>query len=170
MRPKYKAKYLRQRKINRNLAWGFIVALLITILVVSLTYEQDDLICPAVDCTTAVNTVDVPARVREYLPSENTIKIMNANTGITAKIHTYFGEDWLKYAELIARESSFDPSAINPTSGACGLSQSLPCSKMQCSLDYEGVECQLNWIDEYINARYGEIDKALYHHDLVGWY
>jgi len=71
-------------------------------------------------------------------------------------------------AELIAREASFNPGAINPSSGACGLPQSLPCSKMNCSLD--DIDCQLDWQKDYIAGRYGTITKALEFHDANGWY
>jgi hypothetical protein len=71
-------------------------------------------------------------------------------------------------AELIAREASFNPSAINPTSGACGLPQALPCSKMDC--DLTDIDCQLDWQKDYIAGRYGTVTKALQFHDINGWY
>jgi len=71
-------------------------------------------------------------------------------------------------AELIGRESGFNPKAVNPSSGACGLSQSLPCKKMGCSLD--DVECQLAWQKGYIAKRYGTVTKALAFHDAHGYY
>jgi hypothetical protein len=103
-----------------------------------------------------------------FFPSDNTVKIMNGNVGVTAKIHAKFGDNWMKWAQLIADESSFDKFAINPTSGACGLAQALPCSKMKCNLN--DVGCQLNWIEEYVNDRYGSIERALYHWQIKGWY
>lgn len=50
-------------------------------------------------------------------------------------------------------ESGNDPGAINATSGACGLGQALPCSKMPCSLsDYA---CQDAFFTNYMEGRYG---------------
>jgi len=70
-----------------------------------------------------------------------------------------YGSEWRYAAELIARESSFNPGAINPTSGACGLFQSLPCLKMKCELT--DVDCQLRWGQTYVTNRYGSFKKAL---------
>lgn len=50
-------------------------------------------------------------------------------------------------------ESGNNPGAINASSGACGLGQALPCSKMPCSLnDYN---CQDNFFTQYMLGRYG---------------
>lgn len=103
-----------------------------------------------------------------FTPSAKTIKLINANPDLSAKIKTVFGEQWTYAAELIARESSFNKYAINPSSGACYLAQALPCSKMKCSADDE--DCQLLWIRDYVNARYGGIKQAISHHNLKNWY
>jgi len=106
----------------------------------------------------------------EYMLNDRTIKIINSNPTVAGAINKKFGKEWRKWSELIARESSFKPDAINPTSGACGLTQALPCKKMQCSLDLDGVECQLEWVENYVATRYGTIDKAIVFHDIKGWY
>lgn len=172
-RPKYKTKYLKQRKITKH----FLIVLLLSLLAITcLLYERSNatLISPLSDTPTPViRTVSKVRRwegIASYSPSDNTVAVMNANVGVNAKIHAHFGDYWMAWAELIAMESSFNPSAINPTSGACGLPQASPCSKMDCPLDYEGVECQLDWIENYVLERYGSIEKALYHHDIVNWY
>ena len=107
-------------------------------------------------------------RVEDYVPSSNTLKIIEAKPGIYGAIYRKFGVEARQYAELIARESGFNEYAINPTSGACGLAQALPCSKMDCSM--ADVDCQLDWIGGYVNRRYGSIEHALVFHDVAGWY
>ena len=77
-------------------------------------------------------------------------------------------ENWFDAAELIAKESGFNPLAINPTSGACGLVQALPCSKMNCEL--EDIDCQLDWQWNYIANRYGTISKAMSFWYQNNWY
>jgi len=72
------------------------------------------------------------------------------------------------FMEIIAKESGFNPHAINSSSGACGLGQALPCAKMPCSLD--DVRCQVNWMNRYITARYGTPTAALTFHRSHGWY
>jgi hypothetical protein len=59
-------------------------------------------------------------------------------------------------------ESSNNQYAINPSSGACGLGQSLPCEKMGCDLsDYQ---CQDNWFTNYMKSRYGSWVMAMIFH------
>ena len=61
--------------------------------------------------------------------------------------------------KLIINESGCNPNAVNPSSGACGIPQALPCSKIA----HCGVEpvCQLQWMDQYVKGRYGSWDGAL---------
>jgi hypothetical protein len=59
---------------------------------------------------------------------------------------------------IYMKESGNRPSAINRSSGACGLGQALPCSKMPCSLsDYA---CQDAFFTRYMQARYGTWENA----------
>lgn len=60
--------------------------------------------------------------------------------------------------QIYQRESGNDPYAVNPSSGACGLCQANPCSKMGCALgDYA---CQDNWCEMYMAGRYGTWEAA----------
>jgi len=70
--------------------------------------------------------------------------------------------------KLVFKESSLNPYAVNTTSGACGLFQFLPCSKMKCSLG--DVECQIAKGLKYIEKRYGDPTNALSFHIKHGWY
>lgn len=78
--------------------------------------------------------------------------------------------NWQEAAELIAHEGMFQPEVLNPTFGACGLPQALPCSKMKCSLDESGIDCQLDWMKAYVASRYGTITNALAFRMFKGWY
>lgn len=80
--------------------------------------------------------------------------------------------DWLAAAgipltdatnTLIIHESGCNPNAVNPSSGACGIPQALPCSKIA----HCGTEpvCQLKWMDQYVKDRYGSWESA-----LATWY
>ena len=109
-------------------------------------------------------------KVDEYVPSPATLKAIEKRPGVAGDINRKFGKEWRYWAELIARESCLNPGAINPTSFACGIPQSLPCEKMECSLDLEGIDCQLEWIKEYTIERYGSIQHALVFHDVFNWY
>lgn len=54
---------------------------------------------------------------------------------------------------IVGRESGWNPNATNQSSGACGLAQALPCSKVPGN-PYNPVD-SLNWMNGYVNARYG---------------
>lgn len=77
-----------------------------------------------------------------------------------------WGNQWNALDELIHRESTWNAQAINPTSGACGLFQALPCSKMGGM----GISNQINWGLNYIENRYGSPVNALGHHNSHNWY
>lgn len=62
-------------------------------------------------------------------------------------------------AYIYAHESGNRTDAINPDSGACGIGQALPCSKLPCSLSDYG--CQDNWFTNYAMARYGSWVNAM---------
>lgn len=59
-----------------------------------------------------------------------------------------------QYADyIVSRESGWNPRAVNPYSGACGLAQAYPCSKLG-SRWYDPVVA-LKWQYNYVNERYG---------------
>jgi hypothetical protein len=76
--------------------------------------------------------------------------------------------NWEDAADLQSYENGFDPMAINKTSGACGLSQALPCTKLPCELG--DIKCDLKWQKDYISGRYGTVTMALQFHHINNWY
>lgn len=59
---------------------------------------------------------------------------------------------------IYMKESGNNPNSVNKSSGACGLAQALPCSKMGCALgDYA---CQDAWATQYMQNRYGTWENA----------
>lgn len=72
------------------------------------------------------------------------------------------------YAEwLVQKESGWNPNARN-RSGACGLAQALPCSKVPGN-PLNPVD-SLNWMHGYVMKRYGSWEKAVAHSKARGWY
>lgn len=80
--------------------------------------------------------------------------------------------------ELLRRESTWNPNAVNEDSGACGLFQRLP-----CPWSYHGGNAgpSDDWVRAtplqqarnglgYITGRYGTPDAALAFHNANGWY
>lgn len=70
------------------------------------------------------------------------------------------------------RESNWNPYAKNASSGAYGIPQSLPGSKMaSAGADWQtNPVTQINWGLGYIAGRYGRPCSALAHSNSVGWY
>lgn len=69
---------------------------------------------------------------------------------------------------IYMHESGNNPWAVNKSSGACGLAQALPCSKMKCALgDYP---CQDAWATAYMKARYGTWENAMAFWQKMHWW
>jgi len=61
--------------------------------------------------------------------------------------------DWAYVDYIVSRESGWNPNATNRSSGACGLVQALPCSKVPGN-GYNPVD-NLRWGTGYASGRYG---------------
>lgn len=96
-------------------------------------------------------------------------------TQLKNKVTEMWGEKhWIAFVNLMSGESGFDPWVVNQKSFACGLFQSLPCSKIggkvywnqelnKWRLDPESapVEKQIEWGMNYIKQRYSNPIQAL---------
>jgi len=74
--------------------------------------------------------------------------------------------------QLWNRESQWNPHAQNSSSGAYGIPQALPGSKMATAgADWQtNPVTQINWGLGYIAGRYGTPCSAWAHSNAVGWY
>lgn len=74
--------------------------------------------------------------------------------------------------KLWNRESGWNPNAHNSSSGAHGIPQSLPASKMSSEgADYyTNGKTQIRWGLKYIKNRYGNPSNAWAHSQKKGWY
>ncbi|WP_255305166.1 transglycosylase SLT domain-containing protein [Microbacterium sp. 3J1] len=61
--------------------------------------------------------------------------------------------DWGFVDYIVSRESGWNPNATNKSSGACGLVQALPCSKVPGN-GYDPID-NLRWATGYATGRYG---------------
>lgn len=95
-----------------------------------------------------------------YWPKETTRDLIESNPQFYRKLKEVFGDCQALYvSELLDNESGWNPGAINPSSGACGLFQFYPCSKLKCELT--DIDCQLKAGYSYIKRRYGNAQNAL---------
>jgi hypothetical protein len=74
--------------------------------------------------------------------------------------------------QLWNRESGWRVRARNPASGATGIPQALPGSKMaSAGPDWKSsARTQIRWGLRYIQSRYGSPHRAWRHERRVGWY
>lgn len=81
-------------------------------------------------------------------------------------------DDFKCLVDLWTRESNWNASAENPSSGAYGIPQSLPGSKMaSAGADWRtNARTQITWGLGYIGDRYGTPCGAWSHSEQVGWY
>lgn len=90
---------------------------------------------------------------------------------VQAAIVKEFGyEHWEAMDWIIRHESNYDLNAINPNSLSCGLAQSLPCSKVKGQCPDMEMNCQINWMINYIKNRYQTPTEAMIFKKRTGWY
>jgi uncharacterized protein YabE (DUF348 family) len=89
------------------------------------------------------------------------IKVADATDAVTlgqqmAASRGWTGTEWTSLYQLWMHESGWNPSSTNGSSGACGIPQANPCSKMG-GTDTAG---QITWGLNYIAGRYGDPNTA----------
>lgn len=107
----------------------------------------------------------------------------NSNSGGTNAKPTGGHQNWMKQAGfspseyaaidyIVNHESSWNPQAVNASSGAYGLPQSLPASKLaSAGSDWRtNPITQLKWMRNYVNERYGGANGALSFWKANHWY
>jgi hypothetical protein len=131
-----------------------------------------------------VNAIFVAPRLQE--PSATpTLEAVKEVVAIGAKPKVISGtcSEWMAAAGvpnssnanyLITKESRCNPNSVNSSSGACGIGQALPCSKMG-PVNPDGTSAvdpvgQLRWMNSYVLGRYGSWDAAAAFHQRNGWY
>jgi len=106
-----------------------------------------------------VETQPEPAAVPD--PPAGTHAELMAAAGIQAS--DYGAVDY-----IISHESSWNPNATEPNSGAHGLPQALPYSKTGCG--WTDSVCQLQWASQYATSRYGSWWGAYNHWISNRWW
>lgn len=75
---------------------------------------------------------------------------------------------WGYVDSIVSRESSWNPNAINKSSGACGLGQQLPCGKWAGA--WNDPVAALRAMNSYVVGRYGGWPQAVAFWNSNGWY
>jgi len=128
-----------------------------------------------------VNKVSI---AKEYEPyqrdgSGTPAETLTGNKAIGQKLAAEYGWgtglEWQALEELWTRESSWNNKAINYTSGAYGIPQALPASKLPKAgqpppVGTSDPTAQITWGLNYISSRYRSPIFALAHHKTYNWY
>jgi resuscitation-promoting factor RpfB len=108
-------------------------------------------------------------------PARSASPNQQAPQQIARKMLRSFGWTWrqFRYLDLLwEAESSWNASAENPSTGAYGIPQAVPGSKMSAAgPDWQtDVTTQIRWGLGYISAAYGSPRSAWEHEVAYGWY
>ena len=87
-------------------------------------------------------------------------------------VYGWSDNDFSSLVKLWNRESGWNPNTRNSSSGAYGIPQALPASKMaSAGSDYmTNYKTQINWGLSYIRSRYGSPSSAWSYFQSNGWY
>ena len=82
------------------------------------------------------------------------------------------GTQWADLVSLWNQESGWNNTAQNPSSGAYGIPQALPASKMGAAANppQSSASAQISWGLSYIKSTYGSPEGAWAHEESDGWY
>lgn len=78
--------------------------------------------------------------------------------------------DFTGLVHLWNRESGWNPKSYNRYSGACGIPQANPCSKIASAYGSNTWQNQIKWGLRYVNGKYGNGSKAWAFFQANGWY
>lgn len=123
---------------------------------------------------------DAAERIAKRLPSETPVPTPadiepETNRALGYQMMLDFGyeaDQWPYLDALWRRESGWNHLAENPSSGAYGIPQSLPASKMAVvGSDWRtNPTTQIRWGLAYISARYRNPERAWAHSERHNWY
>ena len=111
----------------------------------------------------------------EFLTTKAPVEAKGEYQQYALSLLSDFGWDESEIVPLVKlwnRESGWKPNAHNKYSGAHGIPQALPASKMasEGSDYYTNGKTQIRWGLKYIKERYGSPSNAWAHSQRTGWY
>ena len=140
-----------------------------------------------VEQTTRENTTTGTTTTTTKKTTKKVVKTTKKTTRAVSKVNTTIGtkQEYLNYAKeygnlndtqlqcldyLWTRESNWNPNDVNKSSGACGIPQAYPCSKIKQQQGSNDWKAQIRWGLNYINYRYKNPCSAWNHFKNKHWY
>ena len=149
----YKVKYQNEKEIEK-------------------TKKSSKVVKEPVDKIIEVRTKQITNRGSGAIRATGTKAEYQAYAKARCETYGWSDYDFDCLVSLWNRESGWNPLAHNSSSGAHGIAQALPASKMSShGSDYmTNYKTQINWGLDYIKARYGCPANAWSHSQQTGWY
>lgn len=166
----YKVKYQKDQEIDRQLLSEQVIQ------------EPINKIVQISKQVVATTTSRSSTSSRTDLSATETTTATRATTGTVSDYQSYaevqcsaYGwseSDFISLVSLWNKESGWNPSSYNRSSGAYGIPQALPGSKMaSAGSDYlTNYQTQIDWGLSYIKSKYGTPSVAWQHSKSTGWY
>jgi hypothetical protein len=130
--------------------------------------------CRTVKCEKRVQTRDFAERYGGCRTARCVQRVRHRNSPreLGRRMARHRNVPWHCVDGIISRESGWNHLAVNRSSGAYGLPQSLPGAKMaSVAPDWRtNPRTQLRWFFRYVKARYGGACQALAHWHQAHWY
>jgi len=101
-------------------------------------------------------------------PSGGSSNWENVAKRIATNQYGYSNQDFNALDSIIERESSWNPAAVNDSSGAAGIAQRI--SGYGKGYEADRPKQQIRWLLNYIQDRYGTPQDALAFKNEQGWY
>jgi LysM repeat protein len=125
--------------------------------------------------THSATATALPARSTGTVPTSIPAPTVGTTVGadqVRRAAAVVFGSQYACAANIITRESGWNVHATNPTSGAYGLAQALPATKMATAGPgwRDDPATQLAWMRTYVTARYGGACGAWAFWQAHAWY
>lgn len=104
-------------------------------------------------------------------PSDKRLRVeANIALGEKLAVERFGTEQWACLYKLGMRESGWDNLIANKSSGAYGIPQSLPASKLDSYGSRHDPEVQIRWMMDYVVQRYKTPCQALAFQLANDWY
>ena len=173
-------------KVKVNIIIASLIILLGCILLITSLYDKNETVEQHEEITTTEDTVPLSSTTVTTTTILSTTRKTTTGkiiSGEKAKPGTK--QEYLDYARytgklndtqlqcldyLWTRESNWNPNDVNKSSGACGIPQAYPCSKIKQSEGSDDWQAQIRWGLKYISARYKNPCAAWNHFKNHKWY
>lgn len=124
--------------------------------------------------TSTITTTTTKTSKKAVKTTKKEIKVKTARKEeyiAYAKLYSNYDEEQMNcLITLWNNESNWNPNDVNHKSGACGIPQAKPCSKIKNQQGSNDWNSQIRWGVNYINYKYKTPCSALNHFKKKNWY